>query len=153
MQRSRLVPLLIVACAAIVGCDGSRSAPTPPGSPPASASAEPAPRPASAAAVSLLGGLKAGDKLAEWAVVSLTMTDDPNMPGAIAIDLRKGDKSATIWVAKKGQSQFHPPRQTKAFDIFFGPAGVDDAELGPAVDAVVGRVSDNEQNTPGGGML
>lgn len=103
--------------------------------------------------MSLLGGLKAGDELGEWTVESLTITDDPNMPGAIAIGLRKADKSATIWVAKKGQSQFHPPRQTKAFDIFFGPAGVDDAELAPAVGAVLSRVSSNEQNTPGGGML
>jgi hypothetical protein len=117
--------------------------------------------PVNAAAIGLLGGLKQGDDVAGWKVLSITRSTDPQMKDAIAVTLEKDERSFIVWVALKGRLAFHAPIETKGFAIYYGafqPGGPDaggdaDPVAQAAIDAIGARVRDNEDKTPAAGLL
>lgn len=132
--------------------------------PPAAAPAATAPRlpsedpPVGEAAIALLGGLHPGDDVVGWKVRSITHASEQDVKNAISVWLEKDGRSFVVWVAVKGRLEHTPVVETKGYGLYFGrflppEQNQGDDEIHAVLDAIAGRVRDNESKTAAAGLL
>lgn len=144
-----LVAVLAAVVVATSGCDETRSPPSAPlAAPSALATAEAPLLPAPSSARLLLGGLEVGDVVEGWKVESLTLSNDPKMKDAIAIEFAQHDTKFSVWVTPKGRADALAPFQTRSYDLFFGPGEIQITAIRPAIDRLLERIKANEPDAP-----
>ena len=103
-----------------------------------------------AEARALLGGLDAGDSVAEgWEV---SRVEGPLPDGRIKLSCARGSVTLAVWVVPRGLSSHAPPVETGSYALFYDRphppgAAVDEAAITELLAAVAARVSAHE---PGG---